>query len=170
MLAPSSTPLTLTLVLPFTTVQRGVQMLVAWKGSRRLAHGIACTVRHGDLPALHGMWKSHRFFTVLGQAPSLAFYWMDGRGEKKSTCVDSLEKHCGHALLPHPLPCFWCDHRCANPLRLRTTVCEIFLVYYSWCHPTASQWIGEKLVISGFHNQLASEKLNRSMAGFLICD
>ena len=40
---------------------------------------------------------------------------MDGRGEKKSTCVDSLEKHCSHALLPHPLPCFWCNHRCANP-------------------------------------------------------
>ena len=75
-------------------------MLVAWKGSHRLATGNACTVRHGDLPALHGTWKSHQLFTVLGQAPSLAFYWMDGKGEKKSTCGDSLEKHCGHALLP----------------------------------------------------------------------
>jgi len=53
------------------------------------------------LLALHGAWKSHQLFTVLGQAPSLAFYWMDGKGKKKK----HLRRLIGKTMRPRTSPC-----------------------------------------------------------------
>ena len=55
-------------------------------------------------------------------------------------------------------------------LTLRTTVWNLSRLLLMMPYRRLQKSIGEKLVISGFHNQLASQKLNRSMAGFLICD